>query len=213
MWVRKRPTTQPKPQSTVDSSIWNSWNLKDYWTTPWKNGQNSLCVSSSLELTQALTHSCTHTRMRTCARAHTHTHTHLYLHFDHCLTEATWSPFTRRWSQTDSHNGNFTGYVAASLGCSSNPSPMGERNIHPPMGLPHHSEWEGRAAVQSDGTVRPSRALDYLSNLIPTLCEVIPGNKHRVQQQHHVGNTATCASTSDYRHTRHAHKTHTHTFK
>ena len=55
----------------------------------------------------------------------------------------------------------------------SDPAPMGEGNIHPPMGSPHHSEWEGWGAAQSDGTVRPSRALDYI---IPTLCEVIPGN-------------------------------------
>ena len=55
----------------------------------------------------------------------------------------------------------------------SDPSTIGERNIHLPMGLPHHSEWERQGAAQSDGTVRPSRTLDYI---IPTLCEVIPGN-------------------------------------
>ena len=41
------------------------------------------------------------------------------------------------------------------------------------MDLPHHSEWEGWGAAQSDGTVCPSRALDYIT---PTLCEVVPGN-------------------------------------
>ena len=44
----------------------------------------------------------------------------------------------------------------------SDPAPMGERNIHPKIGSPHHSEWEGWGAAQSDGTVRPSRALDYI---------------------------------------------------
>ena len=53
------------------------------------------------------------------------------------------------------------------------PAPMGEGNIHPPMGSPHHSEWEGSGAAQSDGTVCPSRTLDYI---IPSLCEVIPGS-------------------------------------
>ena len=47
------------------------------------------------------------------------------------------------------------------------PAPMGEGNIHPPMGLPHHSEWEGWGAAQSDRIVCPSRALDHI---IPTLC-------------------------------------------
>ena len=74
-------------------------------------------------------------------------------------------------------------------------APMGKRNIHPLMGLPHHSEREGWGVAQGDGTVRLSRALDYI---IPTLCEVILGNKHRVQQQHHRSNTATCACTSDH---------------
>ena len=55
----------------------------------------------------------------------------------------------------------------------SDPAPMGERNIHPPMGWPHHSEWEGWGAAQSDGTVRPSRTPNYI---IPTLCEVILRN-------------------------------------
>ena len=55
----------------------------------------------------------------------------------------------------------------------SDPAPMGGRNIHPPMGSPHYSEWEGWSAAQGDGTVRPPRALDYI---IPALCEVIPGN-------------------------------------
>ena len=44
--------------------------------------------------------------------------------------------------------------------------PMGERNIHPPMGPPHHSGWEGWGAAKSDGNVRLSRVVDYI---IPTL--------------------------------------------
>ena len=51
---------------------------------------------------------------------------------------------------------------------SSDPVSMGEENIHPPMGLPNHSEWEGWGATHSDSTVCPSRALDYI---IPTLRE------------------------------------------
>ena len=66
------------------------------------------------------------------------------------------------------------------------------------MGSPHHSDLDRWDAAQSDGTVRPSLTLDYIIPYPPG--EVMRGNKHRVPEQHHGGNTATCAS--NYDHTR-----------
>ena len=103
------------------------------------------------------------------------THTHKHTHTCTCTSTCTTAWYRSRGllfqggeARQNDPTGNSTGRGAASWS-----RPVGEGNIHPPMGSLHHSEREGWDAAQSDSTVHPSRGLDYV---IPTLCEVIPGN-------------------------------------
>ena len=51
-----------------------------------------------------MTHAHTYTRTHAHTHTHTHTHTQLYLYLHHCLKQVTWSPLSRRHSQTERPN-------------------------------------------------------------------------------------------------------------
>ena len=127
--------------------------------------------------THVRAHTYTHTHVRARAHTHTHTYTHLYLH--HCMLRGLL--FQGGEAIQNNPTGNSTGWEQPIKAILSNPAPMGKRNIHPSMGSPHHSEWEGCSAAQSDGTIHPSRALDYI---IPTLWDTHTQPRHRARKNY-----------------------------
>ena len=124
--------------------------------------------------THTHTHTHTHTRTRTRTRTCTHTHTHtLVLVLAPLPLGSRGLLFQGGNARQNGQTGNPTGCRAASLDHPVQHGTYGRRKLHPPMGSPHHSEWEGWGAAHSDGisaSVQGSR-LHY-----PTLCGVIAGN-------------------------------------